>query len=105
MITVNILYPNKPGSRFDFYYYLEKHMPLSLEKLGGALRGASVEQGITGVPQGTPAPYIAQCHLRFDSAEAFLTAFMPHAELLQGDMKNYTDIEPVIQISEVRISR
>ncbi len=30
---------------------------------------------------------------------------MPNAEVLQGDMPNYTDIEPVIQFNEVLISR
>jgi len=31
-------------------------------------------------------------------------AFMPHAALLQGDIINYTDIMPVIQISKVLVS-
>lgn len=39
----------------------------------------------------------------FDSVENFLEAFMPNAEVLQGDMRNYTDIEPVIQFNEVLI--
>jgi len=29
---------------------------------------------------------------------------MPHYVELQGDIPNYTDIEPVVQISEIRIS-
>jgi hypothetical protein len=29
---------------------------------------------------------------------------MPHAPELQGDIPNYTDLQPVIQISEVLIS-
>jgi hypothetical protein len=37
--------------------------------------------------------------------ESFLAAFMPHAATLQGDMPNYTDIEPVIQISKVVLSQ
>jgi hypothetical protein len=32
-----------------------------------------------------------------------LEAFLPHAELLQGDIAKYTDIEPIIQFSEERI--
>src|SRR6266404_104412 len=34
-----------------------------------------------------------------DSAEVFATAFAPHAAELQGDAPNYTDIQPVVQIS------
>jgi hypothetical protein len=47
----------------------------------------------------------AECHYLFDSMEDFLAAFMPHAELLQGDIPNYTDITPVIQFSVVEIAR
>jgi hypothetical protein len=31
-----------------------------------------------------------------------MTAFAPVAGQLQGDIPNYTDIAPVIQISEIR---
>jgi uncharacterized protein (TIGR02118 family) len=44
------------------------------------------------------------CHYTFDSAEAFLDAFLPHADLFQGDIPNYTDIEPIMQFSEIKIS-
>jgi len=40
MIKVNILYPNKEGSRFDLEYYFNTHMPMSIQKLGTALRGS-----------------------------------------------------------------
>jgi hypothetical protein len=29
---------------------------------------------------------------------------MPHYAELQGDIPNYTDIEPVVQIGDIRIS-
>jgi len=41
------------------------------------------------------------CHLRFESVEAFQRAFGPHAEAIMADIPNYTDIEPMLQISEV----
>ena len=34
-----------------------------------------------------------------------MAAFMPHAAELQGDMPNYTDIETIIQLSEVAINQ
>lgn len=103
MIKVNILYPNKEGSRFDLEYYINTHMPMSIQSLGTALRGVSVEHGLSAADPALPPAYIAMCHLRFDSIEAFLEAFMPHAELLQADIAKYTDIEPIIQFSEERI--
>ena len=44
MIRISILYPNT--GRFDKDYYLNVHMPLSVEKQGEALKGISVEIGI-----------------------------------------------------------
>jgi hypothetical protein len=34
--------------------------------------------------------------------ESFGAAFQPHAERIMGDIPNYTDISPTIQISELR---
>jgi uncharacterized protein (TIGR02118 family) len=45
------------------------------------------------------------CHFEFESLDAFMAAFGPHAAELQGDMANYTDIEPLIQFNEVFIAR
>ena len=44
---------------------------------------------------------MAMVHATFDSAEVFVTAFAPHTAELQGDAPNYTNIQPVVQISEV----
>jgi uncharacterized protein (TIGR02118 family) len=105
MIKVTILYPNKEGGKFDFDYYLKRHMPVSIERHGPALRGVTVERGLSGVTPGSPPAYAAICHLFFDSVEAFVQAFMPHAAELQGDIPNYTNIEPVIQFSQVEINQ
>jgi len=107
MIKISILYPNNPGSRFDLRYYVETHMPMSIDLLGAhpGFKGVSVEQGLGGVIPGSEAAYVAMCHFLFDSLEDFIAAFTPHAGVLQGDMPNYTDIEPVIQFNEVLISR
>jgi uncharacterized protein (TIGR02118 family) len=73
------------------------------QKLGAACKQVAVEQGIAGGAPGTPAAFIAMGHLYCDSAEAFQTAFAPHAQAIMADIANYTDIEPTIQISEVKI--
>lgn len=107
MIKISILYPNNKGARFDMRYYVDTHMPLSIELLSAhsGFGGVSVERGLGGAIPGTDAAYVAMCHFLFNSAEDFMAAFTPHAAVLQGDMPNYTDIEPVIQINEVLISR
>jgi uncharacterized protein (TIGR02118 family) len=107
MIKISILYPNKKGTRFDLQYYIDTHMPMSIGLLSAhsGFRGVSVEHGLGGGAPGTAAAYVAMCHFQFDSDENFMAAFMPHASVLQGDMPNYTDIEPIIQINEILISR
>lgn len=104
MIRINILYPI--GGRFDMAYYLDIHMPRSIELLsaGKGYRGVSVERGLGGAEPGSDPAFVALCQYTFDTIEDFMAAFMPYAEELQGDMANYTDIEPVIQFSEVEIA-
>lgn len=106
MIRISILYPNKPDGRFDFAYYVETHMPISIKHLSAhpGFRGVSVEKGLGGAAPGAEAAYMAVCHFLFDSVEDFMEAFSAHAAELQGDMPNYTDIEPVIQFNEVLIA-
>jgi len=105
MITINIFYPNKPGSRFDMDYYVRTHMPMAFRLLSPALKRASVEHGLRGEEDGSPPRYIAMAHLQFESLEKFLEVWLPAAEQLTADIPSYTDIEPVIHISEVQLSR
>jgi uncharacterized protein (TIGR02118 family) len=107
MVMISIMYPNRSGSKFDQEYYINTHMPMSIERLSthAGFRGVSVVRGMAGgVPNSEPA-YVAICQFLFDSLEDFLAAFNPHAAFLQGDMLNYTDSEPTIQISAVEIMR
>ena len=45
---------------------------------------------------------MAVAHLTFDSVDAFNGSFGPNAEEILGDIPNYTNATPVMQISEVR---
>jgi len=103
MIKVSVLYPNNEGSKFDMDYYCNNHIPMVKEKLGTSLKGVAVDQGVGGAEPGSRATYIAMSHLLFDSVEAFQSAFGPHAEAIMGDIPNYTDTQPTVQISEVKM--
>ena len=104
MIKVSVLYPYKEGAKFDMDYYLKSHVPMVRKKLGAACKGAAVEQGIGGATPGSRPAYVAMGHLLFDSVEAFQAALAPHATEIMGDIPNYTTIEPVFQVSEVKLS-
>ena len=104
MIKLSIFYPDAEGKKFDKEYYIKTHMPLSIKLQGDAIKHVEVEFGFSGGIPGTKPPFIAICNFWYDSFEAFQAAFMPHAETLMNDIANYTDIETIIQFSEVKLS-
>ncbi len=105
MIKVSVMYPNTPGSRFDHDYYRDRHMPLVKARMGDACLYYTVDKGLSGGAPGAPPTYVAMCHIFSESLDAFQAAFGPHASEIQGDIANYTDLTPVMQISEVVVER
>jgi uncharacterized protein (TIGR02118 family) len=101
MIKVSVMYPNQPGARFDHDYYRDKHMPLVKARMGDACKYYTVDKGVSGGAPGTPPTYVAMSHIFCESAESFQAGFGPHANEIMADIRNYTDLTPVIQISEV----
>ena len=101
MIKVSVMYANTPGARFDHEYYRDKHMPLLKARMGAACLRYTIDKGLAGAPGAPPATYVGMCHVYVDSVDSFQKAFGPHADEILGDIKNYTDISPVIQFSEV----
>jgi len=102
MIKVSVLYPNSAGARFDMAYYTSKHMPMVQKKVT-TCKGIAAEQGIAGGTPGSQPTYIAIGHLLFDSVAAFQSGFGPHAEEILADIPNYTNTQPVIQVSEITL--
>ncbi len=103
MIKVSVFYPAGENKKFDMDYYCKRHMPLVQQTVGPACKSMAVEQGLAGGAPGAPPTYAAMGHLYFESLAAFEAAFLPHAQALLADVPNYTNIQPVIQISEVKM--
>ena len=103
MIKVSILYPNSPGSHFDMAYYVDRHMPMVRQKLGADLKGLAVDQCLAGGTAGAPPSYLAVGHLMFDSVDAFQRSFGPSAAAITGDIPNYTNTQPTVLISEIKL--
>jgi uncharacterized protein (TIGR02118 family) len=101
MIKVSVLYPNTPAAKFDHDYYRDKHMPLVKARMGDHCAYYTVDRGLAGGAPGSAATYIAMCHIYCASLEAFQAGFGPHAKEITDDIANYTNLAPVIQISEV----
>jgi uncharacterized protein (TIGR02118 family) len=103
MIKVSVLYPAGESTKFDMDYYCKSHMPMVQQKLGAACKNTAVELGLGGGAPGAPPTYAAMGHLYFDSVADFQAAFAPHAAAIMADIPNYTNVQPVIQISEVKM--
>jgi len=101
MIKATVLYPNEEGKHFDFSYYTKKHVPMVKRLLGEACKKAEVEKGISGATPGSAPANTIIGYLYFDTIENFQNSFGPNAEEIISDVKNFTDINPVLQISEI----
>jgi uncharacterized protein (TIGR02118 family) len=101
MIKVSVMYASKAGARFDHEYYKNTHLPLLKKRMGEYCKLYTIDKGIAGGAPGEAAPYVGMCHIYCDSVDAFQKGFGPHAKEILADIPNYTDISPIIQISEV----
>ena len=99
MIRVNVMYPKQDGGSFDYDYYLNTHMPLVGERWRDVVRSVEVYRGLSGAG-GADEPYVTVASLKFDSVEALQQAMEAHGPEIMGDVPNFTNIDPVIQIEE-----
>src|SRR5260221_2351924 len=91
--------PGRPRPHIQHGLLLEDPHSAISKRMGAAKKTIRVSRGIGGSTPRSPAAFVAMVHAT--SAEVFATAFAPHAAELQGDAPNYTNIQPVVQISEV----
>jgi uncharacterized protein (TIGR02118 family) len=101
MIKVSVMYPNTAGARFDHAYYRDTHMPLVKARMGDHCKSYTVDKGLAGGAPGSAPAYVAMCHIFCDSVDSFQAGFGPHMQEILADIPNYTDLAPVIQISDV----
>jgi uncharacterized protein (TIGR02118 family) len=101
MIKVSVIYPSKSGARFDHDYYRTKHLPLIKSRMGAGLKYYAIDKGLAGGDGKALPAYIAMCHLMSDSMEAYQSSFGPYAKEIYGNIANFTDVIPIVQISDV----
>jgi uncharacterized protein (TIGR02118 family) len=93
MIRVSVYYPSSEGATFDHDYYRAKHVPL-VQKTWNPV-SVTIEKGVNG-------PHVAAIHVTFASMDEFNAALgSPLTGDVMADVANYTNIAPVMQISEV----
>jgi len=102
MIKVAIFYPNGEDKTFDMDYYSTKHMPMAAVLFGDSLMAMSIDKGLTNGTPDAPLPYVAIGYFYFENMASFESAMGSNREILRADGPNYTNIRPVLQISEVQ---
>lgn len=103
MICVLAVYPNRANSRFDGAYYATRHAALARDLLEPhGLSGLRVLIGTAALDGGAP-PFWAVSEMYFPDRAAFDAAMAACGAALFADAANYTDVEPVLQVSAIPI--
>jgi len=101
LIKVSVMYPYAEGKTFNMEYYETKHMPMVAAFLGSNLVKYTIEKGLAnGIPN-QPLPYMAIGIFYVKSLADYQAAIGPHITTIRADFANYTNISPVILVSEV----
>lgn len=97
MINVFIIYP--VGKRFDWNYYLKHHLPMVRTKLKTHIVSLRVGKGEEGI---SPSPLAFMCIVHMVLAnKKGLDALKSIGPEASKDIPNFTDVMPIMQISEI----
>ena len=100
MVVVTVLYPKTATSLFDYDYYVTKHVPLVQARWAGmGLMHVELLRG-TATLEGGPPAFALMGKLVFGSQAEMQEALAAHGAEIMGDIPNYTDVQPLIQMNE-----
>ncbi len=102
MFKVAILYPNGEEKTFDMDYYEKYHMPMMAGLLGKNLKFYEIDKGIAGRTPGDKIPFVAIGYFYCYDVTEYNKAVAQNIEAILSDIKKYTNIQPAIQISEIK---
>jgi uncharacterized protein (TIGR02118 family) len=105
MFKVAILYPNGENKTFDMVYYEKTHMPMVAGFLGKNLKMYEIDKGIAGRTPNDKVPFLAIGYFYISDVAEYNKAIAQNIDAIISDFKNYTNIQPVVQISEIKYLR
>ena len=101
LIKISVMYPYAEGKTFNMEYYETKHMPMVASFLGPNLVKYTIEKGLSsGVPN-QPLPFMAIGTFYVKSLSEYQAAIAPNRDAIRADFVNYTNVIPIILVSEV----
>lgn len=93
MIKLTVSYPKGDDVTFDHDYYKNSHVPMCVDAFSPAK--VELERGVDG-------PSVASVSFYFDSSDAMKAAMSsPKMGDIMGDVANYTNAAPSMQVSEI----
>lgn len=102
MVKISFSYPYQDNAKFDHEYFHKSHMKLVSDRWSPmGMVSYGVEKGLSGGDPGSNPTYIASAYVIFNVIEDFQKALEAHGGDIVGDVPNYTDLQPVIQVNEI----
>lgn len=102
MFKITVLYPSGDDKTFNMDYYENKHMPMVAGYLGKNMKFYEIDKGISGRTANDKVPFVAIGYFYVSDIAEYNKAIAQNRDAVMNDIKNYTNIQPVIQISEVK---
>jgi len=102
MFKVAVLYPNGEDKTFDMDYYEKTHMPMVAGFLGKNLKFYEIDKGIAGRTPNDKVPFMVIGYFYISDVAEYNKAIAQNRDAVLSDFKNYTNIQPVVQISEIK---
>jgi uncharacterized protein (TIGR02118 family) len=101
LIKVAVMYPFTEAATFNMEYYETKHMPMVAKFLGSNLVKYTIDKGVaSGIPN-QPLPYVAIGTFYVKSLADYQAAIAPNRDAIRADFANYTNVAPIILVSEI----
>ena len=102
MFKVEILYPNGEDKSFDMDYYEKNHMPMMAGLLGKNLNFYEIDKGIAGRTPNDKVPFVAIGYFYINDVAEYNKVIGQNIDAIRKDIAKYTNIQPTVQISEIR---
>jgi len=97
-MSLNVVYPNHEGARFDMAYYRSSHIPLVMKVTKA--KSALLIEGVPGA-NGAAAPFVMIVHFEFASADALKAGLAdPAMADVRADVAKFTDITPTVMLGK-----